>query len=248
MNHKSHLLTLAAVLMVMVLIMTACESAGSIVLSTPSGGEADQGDPAPEEPVEAPPEPEQPVEAPPEEPAAPAPTQAPAESSGDVIAQGDLLKILIVLVIILLIIGVIMMIVAALGGGGKSQAPAPAADAPPPPKSVEDFLNAATPKATELYNRFTELVQTYGQVSIVPTQTRIDFRVRTILASVEFREDSLLVLLVLSERLESPRIIRVDTYTQSSFANYLYIRTLDDYDAEFSAWLQEAYNLGTGGV
>ena len=70
-------------------------------------------------------------------------------------------------------------------------------------------------------------MQTYGQVSIVPTQTRIDFRVRAIFASVEFREDSLLVLLVLPERLESPRIIRVDTYTQSSFANYTYIRTFE---------------------
>ena len=57
-----------------------------------------------------------------------------------------------------------------------------------------------------------------------------------------------MLLLVLPERLESPRVIRLDTYTQSSFANYTYVRTLDDYDAEFSAWLQEAYNLGVRGM
>jgi len=74
---------------------------------------------------------------------------------------------------------------------GKSQAPA--AEQPPAPQTVEDYLVRATPKAAELYNRFAELVQTFGQVSIVPTQTRVDFRFRTIFASVEFREDSLLI-------------------------------------------------------
>ena len=259
MHNKSHWITLAAVLLVMTLALTACELPEEGIQLTPSGGDPGQGEPAPEQPIEAPPEP-----APTEEPAAPeptqpavstpVPTQAPADSGGEASAEGDLLKIFIVLAIILLVIGVIMMIVAALGRGGKSQAPA--AEAPPAPAAeqasaaltVEDHLDIATPKAAELYKRFTEFVQTYGQVSIVPTQTRIDFRVRAIFASVEFREDNLLVLLVLPERLENPRIIRVDTYTQSSFANYTYIRTFDDYDAEFSAWLQEAYSLGVRGM
>jgi hypothetical protein len=117
---------------------------------------------------------------------------------------------------------------------------APAAEQPSAPQTVEDYLVRATPKAAELYNRFAELVQTFGQVSIVPTQTRVDFRFRTIFASVEFREDSLLVLLVFPQRVESPRVIRVDTYTQGSFGNYMDIRTFDDYDAEFSPWLQKA--------
>ena len=208
----------------------------------PPAPEALAEPPAPEAPAE-PPAPEAPAE-----PPAPAPEQPPPDSGGETTSEGDLLKIFIVLVIILLILGVIMMIVGALGGGGKSQAPAPAAEAPPAPQTVEDHLAIATPKAAELYNRFNELVQTFGQVSITPTQTRIDFRVRAIFASVEFREDSLLALLVLPERLESPRIIRIDTYTQSSYANYTYIRTVEDYDAEFNAWLQEAYNLGARGI
>jgi hypothetical protein len=58
-----------------------------------------------------------------------------------------------------------------LQGGGKSQAPA--AEQPPAPLTVEDHLVRATPKAAELYNRFAELVQTFSQVSIVPTQTPI---------------------------------------------------------------------------
>ena len=277
MHKKSPWIKLAAVLLVLALAFIACDLPTGGDQPPPSEGEPGQVEPAPEEPIEAPsepeptkepvvpeapdeppapealaepPAPEAPAEPPapeaPAEPPVPAPEQPPPDSGGETTSEGDLLKIFIVLVIILLILGVIMMIVGALGGGSKSQAPA--AEAPPPPQSVEDHLNAATPKAAELYQRFAELVQTFGQVSIQPTQTRIDFRVRAIFASVEFREDSLLALLVLPERLESPRVIRVDTYTQSSFANYTYIRTLEDYDAEFNAWLQEAYNLGARGI
>lgn len=237
---KSHWITLVVIILVFVLAVSACEATGGNMQTAPEGGETAPQEPAPEQPTEAPPEPE-PTKEPAEPAATPVPTQAPVESGGETSAEGDLLKMLIVLVIILLIIGVIMMIVAALGGSGSSKAP-PAMPVAAP-LTVEDHLNTATPKAAELYKRFAELVQTFGVVSVVPTQTRIDFQVRMIFATVEFREDSLLVNLVLPQRVESPRIIRVDTYTQSSFANYLYIRTFDDYDAEFSAWLQEAYNI-----
>ena len=58
-----------------------------------------------------------------------------------------------------------------LQGRGESQGLA--AEEHPTPTSVEGHLNIATTKAAELYNRFAELVQTFGQVSIVPTQTPI---------------------------------------------------------------------------
>ena len=54
---------------------------------------------------------------------------------------------------------------------GKVQALA--AEQPPAPMSVKGHLNIATHKAAELNNRFAELVQTFGQASIVPTQTPI---------------------------------------------------------------------------
>lgn len=240
-NNDSHWITLLVVLILMSLVLPACELPEEGFQLTPGARDPGQSEPTLEQPVEAPVEPE-----PTEQPAAPEPTQATPDSEEQASSEGDILKIFIVLAIILGIIGVIMMLIAVLGGGRKSKASA--AEEPPPPKSVEDHLAMATPKAAELYNRFAELVQTFGQVTITPTQTRIDYRVRTIFASVEFREDSLLVLLVLPERVDSPRVIRVDTYTQSSFANYTYIRTLDDYDAEFSAWLQEAYSLGVRGL
>ena len=58
-----------------------------------------------------------------------------------------------------------------LQGRGKSQGLA--AEQHPTPTSVEDHLNIATPKPAELYKVFVELVQTFGKVSIVPTQTPI---------------------------------------------------------------------------
>jgi len=247
MHKKSPWIKLAAVLLVLALAFIACDLPTGGDQPPPSEGEPGQVEPAPEEPIEAPsepeptkepvvpeapdeppapealaepPAPEAPAEPPapeaPAEPPAPAPEQPPPDSGGETTSEGDLLKIFIVLVIILLILGVIMMIVGALGGGSKSQAPA--AEAPPPPQSVEDHLNAATPKAAELYQRFAELVQTFGQVSIQPTQTRIDFRVRAIFASVEFREDSLLALLLRITMLSSmPGCKRLITWARAAF-------------------------------
>lgn len=135
MNNKSHCKTLTAVLLVLVLIMTACEMPGSIAQSAPSGDDSGQEEPAPEQPVEAPPEEEAPVE----EPAAPAATQAPAESTGDVTPQGSTVNIVIVLLVILLIIVVIILIVVAFGRGGQSQPQRPPADAyTTPPTPVDD--------------------------------------------------------------------------------------------------------------
>ena len=245
-----------AILLVLILAIAACElPEGGLPLPPTDGGEGPEQPPPTEappepEPTEAPPEPE-PTEPPPE----PEPTEEPAEpvepappdSGGGETSQGDITKILLVALIVIVIIGFGIIAAVIIGGRDKSQ-PTPATEQPPAPMTVQDHLNTASPKAAELYQRFADLVQTFGAVEIVAAQTRIDFRVRMIFASVQFREDSLLVQLVLPERLESPRVIRVDTYTQSSFANYLYIRSFDDYDAEFNAWLQEAYNLGVRGI
>jgi len=247
---------LIAILLVLVLAMVACELPEGGLPTQPGGGEG------PEEPVptEAPPEP-QPTEAPPEPeptqpppepaptdaPVEPAPTQAPPDSGAGETDQADITKILMVGLIVIVIIGFGIIVAVIIGGRDKSKSAAVAAEQPAP-MTVQDHLNLATPKAADLYQRFAELVQTFGAVEIVATQTRIDYRVRMIFASVQFREDSLLVQLVLPQRLESPRVIRVDTYTQSSFANYLYIRSFEDFDAELNAWLQEAYNLGVRGI
>lgn len=246
-----------AIILVLILAMAACElPEGGLPLPPTDSGEGPE-QPVPTEappepaPTEAPPEPE-PTQPPPEPeptqpPPEPEPTQAPPDSGEGETDQADITKILIVGLIVIVIIGFGVIVAVIIGGRDKSEPTTTAAEQPAP-MTVQDHLNTATPKAAELYQRFAELVQTFGAVEIVATQTRIDFRVRMIFASVQFREDTLLVQLVLPQRLESPRVIRVDTYTQSSFANYVYIRTFDDYDAEFNAWLQEAYNLGVRGI
>ena len=58
-----------------------------------------------------------------------------------------------------------------LQGRGESQGLA--AEEHPAPTSVEDHLNIATPKPAELCKVFVEIEQTFGKVSILPTQTPI---------------------------------------------------------------------------
>ena len=58
---------------------------------------------------------------------------------------------------------------------GKVQALA--AEQPPAPTSVKGHLNIATPKAAVLYKVFAKLMQTFGKVSIVPTQTPVTIEI-----------------------------------------------------------------------
>jgi hypothetical protein len=94
-------------------------------------------------------------------------------------------------------------------------------------------------------NRFVDLVKAIGPVSILPTQSRIDFQARTIFASVYFKLESLEIQMVLPTIVQDARIIRVDTIGTDKYAHNIMINSLDDYDARFNAWLQEAYDLGS---
>ena len=118
---------------------------------------------------------------------------------------------------------------------------------PPQQPSVYTHLQNANPEVAALYQRFADLVEKQGPVSIIPTKTRIDFQVRIIFASVQLYLDSLQINLLLSNKVEDARIQRVDAFGDDKYLHYLVIRSLEDYDVQFTTWLQEAYNLGAQG-
>lgn len=248
MIRKTKLIPTLTIILIMVFTLTSC----GLLETRPE--QPIQGSPEPR-PTDAPPEPAPtdpppdpaPTDPPPqptEAPVEPEPTDAPTEGEDESAGEGDWVKLILVLGVIFLIIVVIVLL--AQRGGGKSNSEQQPAQSDTAPVTVEDHLNNANPLVAELYKRFNEIVQTVGVVSVVPTETRIDFQARMIFSSVEFREDSLLLNLVMPHRIDSVRISRVDTYSETRYANYISITSLDDYDAEFTAWLQEAYNLGAG--
>jgi hypothetical protein len=262
-NYKKVLiLTLISVLL---LSITACDTIGGgtggngedqqqLPVQVPEDGQQPQ-EPAPTqpppepEPTQPPPEPTQapPQQQPPQqEPPQPEPTQAPDSGSSE-----DFIKALLIILVLVIVLGAFIWIISLFTGSRDKKAePAPAPipvqeQQPSEPVTENTLLKNASPEVTNMYNRFVDLVKAIGPVSILPTQTRIDFQARTIFASVYFKLESLEIQMVLPTIVQDARIIRVDTIGTDKYAHNIMINSLDDYDARFNAWLQEAYDLGS---
>ncbi len=210
----------------------------------PQEPEPTQPPPEPE-PTQPPPEPE-PTQAPPQQPPQPEPTQPPDSGNSD-----DIIRALLIILVVVIVLGAFIWIISLFTGSrAKKAEPTPAPipvqeQQPSEPVTENTLLKNASPEVKNMYNRFVDLVKAIGPVSILPTQTRIDFQARTIFASVYFKLESLEIQMVLPTIVQDARIIRVDTIGTDKYAHNIMINSLDDYDARFNAWLQEAYDLGS---
>lgn len=83
-----------------------------------------------------------------------------------------------------------------------------------------------------------------GPVRVLPEKTRIAFQVRMSFAQVTPRRRWLDGHLVLARRIESPRFLKVETYSPRNHVHFFRLQTLADIDDEFRAWLYEAYQVG----
>jgi len=257
-NYKKVLIfTLISVLL---LSLTACDTVGGgtggngedqqqLPVQVPEDGQEPQ-EPAPTQP---PPEPEptqpppEPTQAPPQQqPPQLEPTQAPDTGSSE-----DFIRALLIILVLVIVLGAFIWIISLFTGSRDKKAePAPAPipvaeQQPSEPVTENTLLKNASPEVTNMYNRFVDLVKAIGPVSILPTQTRIDYQARTIFASVYFKLESLEIQMVLPTIVQDARIIRVDTIGTDKYAHNIMIDSLDDYDARFNSWLQEAYDLGS---
>ena len=243
---------LITIIVLLILGTWGCDAVGEL----PGGGEGgvtlpeDPGAPEPD-PTQAPPEPEptMPPEPVPTNP--PDPVQTPDSGDSQPSQNDDLITILLVIIVVGIVLGAIVFIISLLSRPrekttGTAAAPPPAQEAPiSEPITENTHLKNASPAVAGLYRRFVDLVKSYGPVSIVPTETRIDFQARSIFASVQFRLENLELQLILPRIVQDSKIVRVDTIGTEKYSHLIMIDSLDDYDAAFNTWLQEAYNLAS---
>lgn len=110
--------------------------------------------------------------------------------------------------------------------------------------TVDDHLRAATPVAAELFHRFAALVQRCGPVTLVPTKTRIGFKVRMTFAAVSLRRDRLDAHVILARRIDDPRFWQVVSLGPSSHQHRFRIASTRELDDHVLGWLREAYAVG----
>ncbi|HMC54008.1 MAG TPA: DUF5655 domain-containing protein [Gemmatimonadaceae bacterium] len=95
-----------------------------------------------------------------------------------------------------------------------------------------------------LYDAVVAAIRSIGPVRVLPEKTRIAFQVRMSFAQVTPRQKWLDGHVVLARRLESARFRKIETFSRRNHVHVFRVHTLSDIDAEFRAWLTEAYAVG----
>ena len=87
-------------------------------------------------------------------------------------------------------------------------------------------------------------VRAVGPVQVLAEKTRIALQVRMSFAALMPRRDWLNGHLVLARRIDSPRFLRVETFSPRNVLHAFRLSEPDEVDTEFAAWLAEAYRVG----
>jgi hypothetical protein len=109
---------------------------------------------------------------------------------------------------------------------------------------LEDHFRGKPPEVRALFDSFVEAIRTLGPVTVLPEKTRIAFQVRMSFAQVTVRRSWLDGHLVLARRVEHPRFRSVQTFSPRNHLHVFRLERAEEIDAEFRAWLADAYWVG----
>lgn len=109
---------------------------------------------------------------------------------------------------------------------------------------LDGHFVGADPAVRETFERILAVVRELGPVTVLPERTRIALQVRMSFAAVMPRRHWLNGHLVLARRVDSTRFTRVETYSPRNVLHAFRLDSPGAVDAEFAAWLAEAYRVG----
>lgn len=114
--------------------------------------------------------------------------------------------------------------------------------------SVEDHLAGAPPEHVALYRQVEDLIRAQGPVEVSVSKTTITFKGRRRgFAGARPTSRGVRGYLDLMRPVEGDaRITNVSPYTTRLFVHQYVLRSPDDVDATFEAWVREAYRVGEG--
>jgi hypothetical protein len=110
--------------------------------------------------------------------------------------------------------------------------------------ALADHFRDKPPEIRALFNQVVAAVRANGPVRILPEKTRIAFQVRMSFAQVTPRKNWLDGHVVLARRLEHPRFRKIETFSPRNHLHAFRLTNPGDIDADFRAWLAEAYLVG----
>lgn len=95
-----------------------------------------------------------------------------------------------------------------------------------------------------LFDRVHQTVETFGPVTLVPYRDRVAFMVRVRFAGVRPRQRWVDVDFWLTRRMQSPRLLKVETLSPYTHIHSARVSGAADVDSELAGWLREAYAVG----
>jgi hypothetical protein len=109
---------------------------------------------------------------------------------------------------------------------------------------VDAHFARSEPPVRTAYEAALAAAQALGPVEVLAEKSRIAWHVRMSFAAFQPRVSWLDGHLVLAGEVPSPRWRRVEVFSARNVLHVFRLRGPDEVDAEFRAWLAEAYDVG----
>lgn len=110
--------------------------------------------------------------------------------------------------------------------------------------TLEEPFAGKPERIRELFDVLRRTVETFGPVTMVPYRDRVAFMVRVRFAGVRPKRAWVDVDFWLPQRVESPRLHRVETLSPFTHIHTVRVTDADDVDGELIDWLRQAYAVG----
>lgn len=108
--------------------------------------------------------------------------------------------------------------------------------------SLEGLFAGSEPGTLELARRYVSMLESLGDVQVIPQKTRLVCVARVRFSGLQPRKHGLLVSFALHRWLKSPRILRTADYGPGWRGHSVWVRSAADLDDELKSWLQESYD------
>ena len=115
-----------------------------------------------------------------------------------------------------------------------------------PLSDLDAHFTGKAPAVRAAFDRVVAVVEGFGPVTVLPEKTRIALHLRMSFAAFTPRRQWLDGHLVLAKRIDSPRFRKIEVYSPHNVLHAFRLTGPEQVDAEFAAWLREAYRVGAG--
>jgi hypothetical protein len=110
--------------------------------------------------------------------------------------------------------------------------------------TLASHFKRKSPAVRAIFEKVLRVAKRNGPITVLPEKTRIAFQVRMSFAAFVIRKNWIDGHVVLARRFENPRFRRIETFSPRNHLHAFRFERVEEVDAEVSAWLAEAYQVG----